>query len=269
MDEWTPGEIRFMVCSRLVSYSVPKALRALINERCKPDIRTYITNNHDKIERIKPLPPYMDAPLQLNPTINKWDITSLVWFLTHVTTVELPERRQLDNIRKIRNEIVHCSQGHLNEQQYKCIVFDIESALSYFEKITNIDFDLNKEIKQINITINRKAARKQYREMVASLKSWYHTDAQVGKAVIFKPIDTTLKLNRSDIPVGKATIIKPGSTTITRDEPSATAIVESRSRMIMSIHNRQLFGEFFFFCNLALSLHSIWDCKCLVNLNKL
>ena len=248
MDEWAPGERLYWVCLRLVVNSFPKILRALIKERCKPDLQTYITSNHDKIKRIKTMPQYKEAVLGRNANIDEWDMTFLYWFLTQVTTVELPERKQLDRLRAIRNELVHCSHLHLAPQRYEIIVTDIKSAINYFGKLMDHDFDLDKDITHINtvIPVNKTTGGKQFDEMSASLKSWHHSEAQVGIAAIIKSSDTTSEINLSDLPVGKATIIKPADSdsTITTDEPSTSAAVESRSSKTMPVLEKLSFGEF-------------------------
>lgn len=95
-------------------------------------------------------------PLQNKPTdVDTWDISLIIHVLTS-TCRRLPEhvRRPLNELRKIRNTVFHCSEANLDESEYE----------DYWNKISNT----------IRAALNHVGDDAFYREVENDLKDIEH-----------------------------------------------------------------------------------------------
>ena len=192
MADLNAEQRNFMVCVGLIFDSVPKLLRTLVNQRCRPDLKTYISNNPEKIKGKRRWLPAQKIILTQteNPNIDEWDTSLLFWFLTEVAAVDPDEKEQLNKLRAIRNELVHCTSTHLVKHRYEIIISDIKSAFKYFEKLTDIEFELDAKLKQFIIPSTEQTSdQKKLADMSERLMNWYHDDKPVGKATIITSAD--------------------------------------------------------------------------------
>ena len=192
MDELALGKRRYLVCSKIMFDSTNKILRALTDKRCKPDLQTCIANNKDKINWIKKVPHFKQVDLEENLNIDKWDISLLCWFLLNI--VQVPEKTQLNDIRAIRNQLVHCSNFYLKEEQYQSIVELITSAVDHFKILPDLDYDLSKEVERLNkIDQDTKTPEPTISDL-GLLSRWHRRDLEIMTIKEFKDEPSTTSM---------------------------------------------------------------------------
>ena len=250
MDDLDRGRSRYLACASIMYDSTSKILRALINNRCKPDLETYIATNKDKINRIKIVPHFKKVVLEENPNIDEWDTSILCWFLLNI--VEVQEKKQLNDIRAIRNQLVHCSDSYLKEEQYQNILKLIKSVVKYFEHLTDLDLDLSKEIDRFNII---DPDIKTMERTIHDTIRWHRSELKIVQAAISMPLTevkdetsttATVKME-GDVKTrkfdGKRLALSMPLTEV-KDETSTTATV----KMEGDVKTRKFYGKRLAFC---------------------